>query len=40
MPLVIAAVKAAAEPAFDLSELQATTHCTCTIDYRQWASQT
>ena len=31
MPLVIAAVKAAAEPAFDLSELQATTHCTAPL---------
>jgi len=31
MPLVIAAVKAAADPAFDLSELQATTHCTAPL---------
>lgn len=27
MPLVVAAVRAAADPAFDLRELQATTHC-------------
>jgi hypothetical protein len=31
MPIVVAAVKAAAEPAFDLSELQATTHCTAPL---------
>lgn len=31
MPLVIAAVKAAADPKFDLSELQATTHCTAPL---------
>ena len=31
MPLVIAAVKAAAKPEFDLTELQATTHCTAPL---------
>ena len=31
MPLVIAAVKAAAKPEFDLAELQATTHCTAPL---------
>jgi len=31
MPLVIAAVKAAADPVFDLAELQATTHCTAPL---------
>ena len=31
MPLVVAAVKAAALPEFDLSELQATTHCTAPL---------
>ena len=31
MPLVIAAVKAAAQPEFDLAELQATTHCTAPL---------
>ena len=31
IPIVIAAVKAAAEPAFDLAELQATTHCTAPL---------
>jgi hypothetical protein len=31
MPLVIAAVKAAADPRFDLAELQATTHCTAPL---------
>lgn len=31
MPLVIAAVKAVADPKFDLSELQATTHCTAPL---------
>ena len=31
MPLVIAAVKAAADPRFDLTELQATTHCTAPL---------
>ena len=31
MPLVVAAVKAAADPRFDLTELQATTHCTAPL---------
>ena len=31
MPLVVAAVKAVADPKFDLSELQATTHCTAPL---------
>lgn len=31
MPLLIAAVKAAADPNFDLAELQATTHCTAPL---------
>ena len=31
MPLVIAAVTAAAAPAFDLSDRQATTHCTAPL---------
>ena len=31
MPIVIAAVRAAADPAFDLRELQATTHCTAPL---------
>ena len=31
MPLVVAAVKAVAQPEFDLSELQATTHCTAPL---------
>ena len=31
MPLLIAAVKAAADPKFDLAELQATTHCTAPL---------
>ncbi len=31
MPLVIAAVKAVVDPVFDLTELQATTHCTAPI---------
>lgn len=31
MPLVIAAVKAVADPMFDLTELQATTHCTAPL---------
>jgi hypothetical protein len=31
MPVVIAAVKAAARPEFDLAELQATTHCTAPL---------
>lgn len=31
MPLVVAAAKAAADPAFDLGELQATTHCTAPL---------
>lgn len=31
MPLVVAAVKAVAEPKFDLAELQATTHCTAPL---------
>lgn len=31
MPIVIAAVRAAADPTFDLRELQATTHCTAPL---------
>ena len=31
MPLVIAAIKAVADPAFDLTEMQATTHCTAPL---------
>ena len=31
MPLVVAAVKAASDPVFDLTELQATTHCTAPL---------
>lgn len=31
MPLLVAAVKAVADPRFDLSELQATTHCTAPV---------
>ena len=31
MPLVVAAAKAAADPRFDLGELQATTHCTAPL---------
>ena len=31
MPLLVAAVKAVAQPEFDLSELQATTHCTAPL---------
>ena len=31
MPVVVAAVKAVIEPAFDLTEMQATTHCTAPL---------
>lgn len=31
MPLIVAAVKAVSDPKFDLSELQATTHCTAPL---------
>ena len=31
MPLVVAAVKAVMEPEFDLTEMQATTHCTAPL---------
>ena len=31
MPILIAAVKAVADPRFDLGELQATTHCTAPL---------
>ena len=31
MPLVVAAVKAVIDPVFDLTEMQATTHCTAPL---------
>jgi len=36
MPVVIAAAQAVIDPAFDLTEMQSTTHCTAPLDSARW----